>query len=38
MSSDKMKYFSGNENVNSAGPFANLPPVDSSPTTPAFAG
>jgi hypothetical protein len=38
MSSDKMKYFFGNENVNLAGSFANLPLVDSSPTTPAVAG
>ena len=34
MSSDKIKNFSGNENVNPAGPFASLPTVDLSPTTP----
>ena len=33
MSSDKMKKFSGNENVEPAGAFASLPPMDSSPTT-----
>jgi nicotinamide mononucleotide transporter len=33
MSSGKIKLFCGNENVNPAGPFVSLPPVDSSPAT-----